>query len=1169
MSLKSRLAILFFAISFLPSAAIGIMTYNNYAALYEQNKSQTLSYIADYKENTIELYFSGLVEDIKSTQHSWCIRENLPAIIEFYEDPSNPKFISSKKILDDRFQPTQNTWGLLDIMLVDTNGRVVYGTNPKHVHRSEPVPDPGEKSFKEGIKGVYITDVFRDPKEDGKPKMFISAPDFSSDGSLIGVIIFEVDMTRVYRIIQDLTGLGVTGETLIAKKTDNEAVYLNPLRHDPEAAFTKRIKIGNALGVPIQNAVQGQTGEGRTIDYRGVKVMAAWRYIPSLRWGLVAKIDTSEALKDVERLKNTLFFILALLFILSTIASRIIADTISGSRDRLNKEIGERKRAEKDLKEHKDHLEDLVKERTSEVSLLNKKIEFVLGATNTGLDIIDSDYNMVYIDPAWQKIYGDPKGRKCYEYFMSREAACPNCGVREALQTKKPVVTEEILAKEGNRPIQVTTIPYQDEKGNWLAAEVNVDITERKKTEEALNNYKNHLEALVEERTEEVRKSANALKKSVDDWQATFDGSSDMIFLLDRNMKIVKANLSAINFTGLPMNQLIGSKCHKVMHGTDDPISECPVTKAIENKRRESAELFISEKNIWVSIYADPILGKDGEVEGIVHTVRDITESKHNEAALEMSEINYRAIFDSASDAIIVRDIESYAMVDANEQACELLCYPKEEFLALPPEALFPEETLHSWKHIKPIFDKAASGEPQSVEIMLKDKAGRTFWVETHIKRAIIGGVYRLLSVAHDISERKDSEKQITELNASITRANEDLKKLALIDSHTGLYNYHYYSGVIEAEFARAQRQDGKLSLIMMDIDYFKSINDVYGHQFGDLLLKQFAEVLKKTVRLYDTVIRFGGEEFLIIAPGTGNEEVMRLAKRVLSAVESFPFGNAEHSVKLKISAASGSYPDDPRIKNSSDFIDIADSILGKAKEEGGNRAYSSLDYAPARGIDLGKEEPDVAFLKDKIGKLTTRGNQSVAEAIFAFAKTIELKDRYTGEHVDDTMHYAVLIAEKLGLDDREIELIKYAAALHDLGKVGIPESILHKAGKLTAEEFNVIKLHAQIGVDIIRPIHFLHDIIPAILHHHEHWDGSGYPTGLKKESIPLGSRIVAVADAYQAMVSDRPYRKSIGQEKAIMELKNGSGTQFDPKIVSMFINILLSEKKSSKYKKK
>ncbi|GEM_PF-6107465 len=164
-------------------------------------------------------------------------------------------------------------------------------------------------------------------------------------------------------------------------------------------------------------------------------------------------------------------------------------------------EVRRRMIAEEGLRKHKDQLEDLVIERTRETLGLHKQVEFILAATKTGLDIIDSGYNMVYVDKGWQKVYGDPGGRKCYEYFMGRDSICPGCGVTKALETRKMVVTEEVLVKEGNRPVQVTTIPYQNEKGEWLVAEVNVDISERKKLEEELVKHRDRLEDLIKERT--------------------------------------------------------------------------------------------------------------------------------------------------------------------------------------------------------------------------------------------------------------------------------------------------------------------------------------------------------------------------------------------------------------------------------------------------------------------------------------------------------------------------------------------------------------------------------------------------------------------------------------------------------------------------------------------
>jgi diguanylate cyclase (GGDEF)-like protein len=417
--------------------------------------------------------------------------------------------------------------------------------------------------------------------------------------------------------------------------------------------------------------------------------------------------------------------------------------------------------------------------------------------------------------------------------------------------------------------------------------------------------------------------------------------------------------------------------------------------------------------------------------------------------------------------------------------------------------------------------------------------------------------------IAIDITERKESEEELKRLNKELIKSNRRLKLLSMRDSQTGLYNQRYLQEAIEAEFHRARRYGYQFSVIMLDIDYFKSINDVYGYGFGNLVLKQFARQLKRMVRQYDVVIRFSGEEFVIISPGTDRATAVVLGQRILDAISLLNFGDKKNNIKLKLSAAVASYPDDKIVKGMS-LIELADQNLNKAKEYGGNRVVSSLDIKTAEGhildITNNAENPEVRVLKGKIAKLTKRANQGLIEAIFAFAKTIEVKDHYTGEHVERTVYYATEIARALGLSKEEVELVKQASMLHDLGKIGISEKILLKRSKLNSEEFETIKRHPQIGADILRPIHFFHNLIPLILYHHERWDGKGYPYNLKGDEVCVGARVVAIADVYQALISDRPYRKAFPRMKAIEIIQKGSGSQFDPDIVSVFSKVLQRE---------
>ena len=406
---------------------------------------------------------------------------------------------------------------------------------------------------------------------------------------------------------------------------------------------------------------------------------------------------------------------------------------------------------------------------------------------------------------------------------------------------------------------------------------------------------------------------------------------------------------------------------------------------------------------------------------------------------------------------------------------------------------------------------------------------------------------------------RPDNKKETEQanLNRKLLQANKKLKSLILQDPLTGLYNHRYLERVLRAELSRARRYASPLSIIMIDIDYFKAINDAYGHSFGDVILKQFAEHLQRMVRKYDSVIRYGGEEFVIVSSAIDMSSALSMAQRILDAVSLYNFGNKQQTVKLKLSMAVASYPED-KISKPMHLVEIAERILDKVKESGGNRAYSSEDLKN-NGSTLIKTRmvTDVKSLRNKIDKLTKRSSQTFREAIFALARTIESKDRTTGEHVERTVRYATEIAEGLGLSKEETERIKQGCILHDLGKVGINENILSKKGKLTAAEFAEIKKHPQIGANILRPIKFMHDIIPLVLYHHERWDGKGYPAGLKGEEIPIGARIISLADVYQALTANRPYRKALPKKKAIEIIKKGSGTQFDPIVVNQFLEII------------
>lgn len=656
--------------------------------------------------------------------------------------------------------------------------------------------------------------------------------------------------------------------------------------------------------------------------------------------------------------------------------------------------------------------------------------------------------------------------------------------------------------------------------------------------------------------------SENLARQSEQFLASIFSSIQDGISIIDTSMTIIRVNPVMEKWYAHAM-PLVGKKCYEAYYSRKKLCEGCPTIETL--KTGKAAYEVISKMGPggkavgWLDMYSYPLVDEvTGKIKGVIEYVRDITERKNAEEALRESEEKYRKIIEHSNDVIMLTKVDG--TIEYLSPACRMvLGYEPDELIGRTPWLMHADDL----KRVKGIFSQALNGSSESnFEYRILTKNNEIKWV-SHSWSPIVkdGKVQLVVSIIRDISEPKKSSEQLRILYKELTESNRQMGQLALRDSQTGLYNQRYLSEVIESEFYRTRRYDHPISVIMLDIDYFKSVNDVYGHDFGDLALRQLAVKLRRIVRRYDIVVRYGGEEFVVLSPGSNRAKAMAQAQRILEAVNLCNFGDKEHSIKLKVSIAVVSYPED-RIKKGIDLISIAEKILSKVKKAGGDKVYSSTDLANNKGRpeeDISTD--DVKLLRKKIETLTKSGRQNLIGSIFAFAKTIELRDHYTGKHVESTVRFATAIAKKLGLSDEDLENIRQAAVLHDLGKIGISDKILHKKSKLTDREFEEIKKHPQIAADIIRPIQFMHEIVPLVLYHHEHWDGKGYPTGLKGEEIPIGARIIAIADVYQALTSNRPYRKAFSKKQALEIIEEGSGTQFDPRIVDIFVKFLKKEK--------
>ncbi|HEY5316555.1 MAG TPA: diguanylate cyclase [Solirubrobacteraceae bacterium] len=359
----------------------------------------------------------------------------------------------------------------------------------------------------------------------------------------------------------------------------------------------------------------------------------------------------------------------------------------------------------------------------------------------------------------------------------------------------------------------------------------------------------------------------------------------------------------------------------------------------------------------------------------------------------------------------------------------------------------------------------------------------------------------------------------------------------ARTDPLTGLLNRRGFRELLDLELERARRSDLAMTVVAGDVDHFKEVNDRAGHQVGDAALQRIARVLESAKRRIDVVSRVGGEEFALILPDTDPGGALLLAERLRCAVlDEF----AQDGVPTTISFGIASFR--AHGETAASLLRAADDALYAAKESGRNRSVIfNGDFADI--AHQGARERDIE-------------GERYAAVMLDLAGTVDLRFSGSARHSETVGRYAEMMARELGLSEQRINRIRLGGLLHDIGKVGVPDSILNKRGRLDAEEYDTIKAHPALGAQILEHPCFA-DIRPWVAAHHERPDGRGYPRGLSGPQLAIEARILAVADAYEAMTSDRAYRPAIGHGAARSELRRCAGSQFDPDVVDALLAVL------------
>jgi len=417
--------------------------------------------------------------------------------------------------------------------------------------------------------------------------------------------------------------------------------------------------------------------------------------------------------------------------------------------------------------------------------------------------------------------------------------------------------------------------------------------------------------------------------------------------------------------------------------------------------------------------------------------------------------------------------------------------------------------------------------------------------------KAVSAGDLNFRITTKSIDEIGQLAEAFNAMVENLANNQELLIERANTDCLTGLYNHRYFQEKLSSEINRASRYNHNLSLLMIDIDFFKGFNDEYGHPVGDAALRDLAQILIKNVRETDIAFRYGGEEFSVILPETSIEDAKVTAERIRQEVENHKFIDGEgqeHSLTVSIGVAS--YPD--HCSSRASLLLAADVALYQAKSLGRNRVtIYDMDKS-----DLPQADPRKLYILLNAHDMPT---------IEALAEAVDAKLKLPSGHSRSVAQLASAVAAKMGMPEAECTSIYLASLLRDIGQIAIPDAILAKTRPLKKAEKSIVATHPSLGHAIVQKAPHLSTMLPAILHHHEHYDGTGYPSHLAGEEIPLAARIIAAADAYESMIIPRPHREPKTPAEARKELVELSSSQFDPKVVQALLDVLATNAEKDK----
>ena len=525
----------------------------------------------------------------------------------------------------------------------------------------------------------------------------------------------------------------------------------------------------------------------------------------------------------------------------------------------------------------------------------------------------------------------------------------------------------------------------------------------------------------------------------------------------------------------------------------------------------------------WLNITGRATQSEHGVVTRLSGTVQDITERKTQAEKLLANKERFKSAIRAMHDGLVIQN-ERGEFIIGNQRAEDILGLTSDQLAGRSPidpkwHAIHEDGT--DWpRETHPAAMALKNGRSFTDVLMGIHKADGTLtWLSVNADPMFRDGETRPYGVVvsfHDITEQR--------------RLMEEAIERADRDPLTDLYNHRTFHHRLRVETERVQQDGGSLAVLVMDLDNFKFFNDTYGHLVGDEVLCTVADKLRTVCRNDDILARIGGDEFALLLPRTERDEALECAGRLKRMVHAMTFqpDSADSPIPLRLSVGISLFPEETL--SGSEAIYIADKRAMQDK-------HGDFPGSPSEAL-----------------RASLRNTTDGFAMLDALVAAVDNKDRYTRHHSEDVMCLSGLIARELGLSDDAVRSLETAALVHDVGKIGVPIRMLRQPGPLSPEEFAAVRQHPTLGGILVASVPELAHTLDAVRYHHEQWNGEGYPSGLRGDEIPLSARILAVADAFSAMTTDRPYRIGMSTEKALANLRLGAGHQWDARCVDAFL---------------